>query len=92
MQLKNYMEDLVWQRLDEVMVANPQACNCENCRYDIAALALNFLPPRYVVTDTGETYTRIKALESQFNIDIVTAITHALQIVSSKPHHYAGKN
>lgn len=92
MQLKNCMEDLVWERLDEVIASNSRVCNCENCRYDIAALALNFLPPRYVVTATGETYAKIRALENQFNIDILTAITHALQIVSSKPHHYVQKD
>ncbi|SMD06532.1 late competence development ComFB family protein [Sporomusa malonica] len=87
MQIKNYMEDLVWQRLDDVIATNTRACGCEKCRYDIAALALNFLPPRYTVTDQGETYTRIKSLEQQFNIDIITAITHAIQIVSKCPHH-----
>ena len=87
MQIKNYMEDLVWQRLDEVIASHSKACSCEKCRYDIAALALNFLPPRYVVTDQGETFTRIKSLEQQFNIDILTAITHAIQIVSKCPHH-----
>lgn len=81
------MEDLVWQRLDEVMARHKNCCTCENCRYDVAALALNFLPPRYIVTSKGETYTRVRALEQQFNVDIVTAISHAIQIVSSKPHH-----
>lgn len=90
MQIKNYMEDLVWQRLDEVIATHSKSCGCEKCRYDIAALALNFLPPRYVVTDQGETYTRIKSLEQQFNIDIITAITHAIQIVRKCPHHDNG--
>ena len=89
MQVKNYMEDLVWERLDEVMINHKNVCHCEKCRYDVAALALNFLPPRYTVTTQGETFTRIRALEQQFNIDIYTAISHAVQIVSSKPHHDA---
>ncbi len=87
MQIKNYMEDLVWQRLDEVIASHSNACDCDRCRYDVAALALNFLPPRYVVTEQGATYTRIKSLEQQFNIDIITAITHAIQIVRQCPHH-----
>lgn len=86
MHIKNYMENLVWDHLDQI-IANSNACNCEKCRYDIAALALNFLPPRYVVTDKGETYTRVKALEQQFNVDVITAISHAIQIVHSRPHH-----
>ncbi len=87
MELKNYMEDLVFQRLDRVISTNPKVCKCEKCRYDIAALALNFLPPRYIVTDKGETYARAKSLEQQFNVDIITAITHAIKIVNSQPHH-----
>ena len=90
MELQNYMEILMWQRLDDVLDAHPGVCRCEKCRYDIAALAMNFLPPRYVVTDRGQIYTKIKSLEQQFTIDIITAITHAVKIVSSSPRH-AGK-
>ena len=87
MELQNYMEILMWQRLDDVLDSHPGICRCEKCRYDIAALAMNFLPPRYVVTDRGQIYTKIKALEQQFNIDIITAITHAVKIVNGTPHH-----
>lgn len=87
MEVKNYMESIVWDNLDSVLNAHPKACKCEKCRYDIAALALNFLPPRYVVTDKGQTYAKIKTLEQQFTIDIVTAITNAIKIVNATPHH-----
>lgn len=87
MNIKNYMEDLVWGQLDAVIARHREVCTCEKCRYDIAALALNFLPPRYIASDKGETYTKVKALEQQFNIDIITAISHAIKIVSSQPHH-----
>ncbi|MEN6413521.1 MAG: late competence development ComFB family protein [Veillonellales bacterium] len=90
MHIKNYMEDLVWDHLDRI-IESSNTCNCEKCRYDIAALALNFLPPRYVVTDRGETYTRVKALEQQFYVDVITAISNAVQIVRSRPHHEDGK-
>jgi competence protein ComFB len=89
MQIKNYMEDIVWQKIDKVMERHPDFCGCEKCRYDIVALALNFLPPRYVVNDKGETYTKVHSLEQQFNIDIITALTNAITIVSKLPHHDA---
>lgn len=88
MELKNFMEELVLRQLDHIIAGDPRVCACEKCRYDVAALALNFLPPRYVVTHKGETYTKVKALEQQFTIDIITAITHALKIVNSEPHHH----
>ena len=89
MHLKNYMEDLVWERLDEVMSSQPEMCRCERCRYDVASLALNFLPSRYVVTATGETYTRVKSLETQFIVDIISAISRAMVVVQAKPRHQA---
>ena len=91
MELKNYMEDLVMQQIDTIIATSPNACTCEKCRYDIAAMALTILPARYVVTPKGETYTRIKAQEQQFVVDIITAITAGIDIVKNHPHHHLGK-
>lgn len=88
MELKNYMETLVWQHLSEVSEGYHDVCNCERCRFDIVALALNFLPPRYIVTAKGETWAKVKALEQQFYVDVVTALTNAITIVRSRPHHH----
>lgn len=81
------MENIVWQQVDQVMERHEDICKCERCRHDIVALALNFLPPRYLVTERGETYARVKLLEQQFNIDVVTAITNAIIIVARRPRH-----
>jgi competence protein ComFB len=87
MQIKNYMEDIVWQQLDSVLASQKKMCTCDRCRYDIAALALNFLPPRYVVSDEGAVFSKVRSLEQQFGIDIITAITNAVIIVNKSPHH-----
>ncbi len=87
MELKNYMEDLVMQQMDAVIAANHGVCTCEQCRHDIAAMALTILPARYVVTPRGETYTRIKALEQQFSVDIMMALTEGINTVKKYPHH-----
>jgi competence protein ComFB len=87
MELKNYMEDIVRQNLEEVLAEQEGICKCKKCCYDIMALTLNFLPPRYVVTEAGETFTRIKSLEQQFSVDIITAITNAIILVSNRPRH-----
>ncbi|MDT8901803.1 late competence development ComFB family protein [Anaeroselena agilis] len=90
MDLVNYMETLVWQHLPEQLANHEGACNCKRCQYDIAALALNFLPPRYVVTDKGQTLAKIKALDQQFYVDIIAALTNAIILVKSRPHHDRG--
>ncbi|MCX7780940.1 MAG: late competence development ComFB family protein [Negativicutes bacterium] len=87
MQLKNFMEELVWEQLDKILSTKDDICKCEKCRYDIAALTLNTLPPRYFVTDIGETLTRVKSLEQQFATDVVAALVNAIIIVKSRPHH-----
>ena len=48
MELKNYMEDLVLEKLDDVMAQYPFCCTCDQCKRDIATLALNHLQPRYI--------------------------------------------
>lgn len=91
MHLKNYMEDLVWGKVDEVIERQKGLCRCEHCRYDVVALALNFLPPRYIVSHQGETFTKVRELEQQFNIDILSAIANAAIIVGKKPRHEQGE-
>ena len=87
MELKNFMERLVMEKIDIVINANPNVCKCQHCRYDIAALALNSLPTYYVVTSSGATYTKMNSLDQQFHVDIVSAITQAIKVVKKDPHH-----
>lgn len=89
MLIKNFMEDLVWQAMAEILATYPQFCHCDRCRHDMAALALNELPPKYIVTRKGETYTRLRLMETQFNTDIITAISRAIEVVGTKPNHSA---
>ncbi len=51
-QIKNYMEDVVFGQMKEVL-ADINMCTCEKCLLDVAAIALNDLPPKYVVTEKG---------------------------------------
>lgn len=86
LKLKNYMEDIVNKKVDSVLnIMN--ICKCEKCRLDIMAIALNDLPPKYVVTDTGALYTKVRELEQQFEVDVETAIVKAAVFVSRNPKH-----
>jgi len=85
--LKNYMEDCVWELLDQVLDRDPEACRCAACRYDTVALALNQLPPRYVVREKGAVYSKIAMLEAQHRADIYRALTQALMVVKKAPRH-----
>jgi competence protein ComFB len=84
--LKNYMEEVVSEILEEI-IGELQCCKCEQCKLDIIALALNNLPPRYVVTQKGEVYAKISGLRQQFEVDAITAITNAANTIAKNPRH-----
>ncbi|MEA4848240.1 MAG: late competence development ComFB family protein [Clostridiaceae bacterium] len=84
--LKNYMEDLVSERTDEIL-KSMDICKCDKCRLDIIALALNALPTKYVVSAKGELYAKLRELEQQFDVDVETAIIKAAVIVNKNPKH-----
>ncbi|MGB9679460.1 MAG: late competence development ComFB family protein [Thermoanaerobacteraceae bacterium] len=86
MYLKNYMEDAVDEMLDKVL-KDMDVCKCDRCRMDIKALALNNLPPKYVVTEQGELFVKTNELVRQFEVDIIKAITMAAIKVNNNRRH-----
>ncbi len=87
MRVINIVEQLVWDHLDEIMAAKPECCRCEKCRADCAAIALNHLQPKYVVTQKGETFAKAEYLERQLYLQVVVALTEAVEKVSAFPMH-----
>lgn len=87
MEVRNVVENLVWQNLDQVLDRKEGACRCERCRADIAACALNRLKPRYVVSTTGEVYVKAEFLELQLKLDVIAVLAEAVNQVSSNPWH-----
>jgi len=85
--LRNYMEEVVDRTIGEILAPRDDICKCERCILDIKALALNNLPPKYVVTDIGYVYTKVNELESQFKADITVAVTNAMKIIRKNPRH-----
>lgn len=88
--LKNYMEEVVDSKLNKLL-DSIDMCRCEKCKLDIKAIALNKLPPRYVVTDKGNSYSKLNEMEMQFEVDVETAIIKAAMIVGKNPRHQAGE-
>jgi competence protein ComFB len=84
--VRNYMEDCVEIAMDQVL-PGLKICLCENCKSDITAMALNDLPPKYVVTRKGQLYTKLDTLQKQFGIDVTTAVIKAAEFVSKRPRH-----
>lgn len=83
---ENMMEAMVEEVLN-IMGDSPHCCMCEQCRSDIAAYALNHLPPRYVATRAGGAISRADSLRIQHLTDVRTAVVQAAQMVNESPRH-----
>ncbi|MFZ7121281.1 MAG: late competence development ComFB family protein [Eubacteriaceae bacterium] len=89
--LKNFTENLVDESIDKLLKNMDDICKCERCKNDIKALALNQLPPKYTVTEKGETYTKINSLENQIRVDILREVLNAIIVVKKNCSH-SGEN
>lgn len=87
LKLHNLIEEEVVITVNKLMDNADHMCNCNKCRLDVAAIALNNLKPKYVVTSEGDLYGRINNMTQQFNTDILSAVTKAMKIVSNNPKH-----
>lgn len=83
---RNVMERVVEERLDEILESY-DCCKCERCRADIMAVALNSLPPRYVVTDEGELFAKIQYTQKRYELEVMKQIAYAINLVKESPHH-----
>ncbi len=87
--LHNYTETAVLQLLDSILdnyqKKNGPICTCERCREDIMAIALNNLPARYIVTETGKIITQVSFEQIGGKAQVAAQILKAIEIVHSNP-------
>lgn len=83
--LHNFMEDLLLDKLERT-VNVLQGCDCERCRQDILALALNQLPPAYAVAPPDDA-RQIKKLRGAYEVKVTASLIKAIQQVKSSPRH-----
>lgn len=82
----NVMEVLVEERAGKYMEMFGM-CQCERCKIDVKALALNNLPSKYVVMAKGEFVPRITVYEGRFSAAIIAQLLRACKIVADSPRH-----
>ena len=88
MELHNLMEHEVRYTLNHILTTdNDIKCQCDQCKLDIMAVALNSLSPKYIVTEKGLLYSRLAIMNQQFNTDVVTALAKAINMVNNSPRH-----
>lgn len=84
--MKNYMEVCVENTLNSLL-KDYDMCKCDKCKADIMAMALNKLPPKYVVTPEGEQFVKLATIQSQFEVDIMAEVIKAIEKVKGDPRH-----
>lgn len=82
----NIIEEFVKNECPSLM-NKMEVCCCNKCKNDVIALALNHLPPKYVVTRKGYLLSKLLAYEKQYKADVLAAVTNACLQVKSMPHH-----
>lgn len=88
--LVNLMEETVLQKIDQLW-KQTDYCKCEKCRMDIAAFALNRLPPRYVQSREGKMLHKFDASTTQMDVEITAVVFKGIQIVGDDPHKNANE-
>ncbi len=95
MNVHNIMEEIVSQRVnnlyEQIKKQNSSwlTCDCANCRLDTISYVLNRVPPKYVVSGRGVTYTASVLEDNQLKADIDAVGMDGMRIVSStkRPFH-----
>ncbi|KAA0966803.1 hypothetical protein FQ087_11440 [Sporosarcina sp. ANT_H38] len=86
MTLYNVMEEVVRDVLIQYKDQMQLACKCERCLNDIMAIALNELPPRYIVDREYGPYVRASHVaDHQGATNITLIVTKAAAVVSKSP-------
>lgn len=85
-EFRNVMEEIVLNKVDEI-IKTVDGCKCEQCRLDIASYVLNRVPTKYVATKEGSIISKVDSLDKKFEIQLVTEIAKAIQIVHENPNH-----
>ncbi len=87
MELKNLMEEEVLRVVEKLLKERDDICTCDRCKMDIAAITLNNIKPKYVVTEKGALFARVDSLSYQFDTDITVEAAKAIKKVGENPNH-----
>lgn len=82
----NVMEEIVRRFVDEKIVTMDM-CDCEICRMNACAIALNALPAHYVTSKRGNLLAQISEEMLSYRTQVLVETTKALLKVKEHPLH-----
>lgn len=80
--LVNLAELAVKERMNEAL-DRFKCCECDRCIKDILAIAVNTLPPKYIVRSEQDLAVELRKYEG----DVVGALVNAVITVKNNPRH-----
>lgn len=86
-ELHNMMEEFVETKIGDILPKMEQYCQCEICRQDIKAYALNRLPAKYVHSEKGVIFQKFNALTMEADIELTKAVVLAVETIGKNPNH-----
>ena len=84
---KNYMEEAVEVMLNRVAPQYPDICMCDRCRTGMLLVAQRRQRQRCISARKGAVLQRAKGMELQYEVEVLTEVMRAVQIVGGQPHH-----
>ena len=84
--LRNFVEDIVLDKLDHTITIL-RCCDCELCKKEVMALALNEIPSVYTVIEAGQVEETLKTMRVQYEVKVASALIKAVQTVKTNPKH-----
>ena len=82
----NSVEEIVEEKTRSI-VSKMDMCQCEKCFFDICAMVLNQLPPKYVTTQKGNLMARLPTMSNKKELELAVLITKCAKMVQEKPMH-----
>ena len=84
--LRNCMEGLVIDMTHDIM-SSTDVCDCDKCRLDIVATALNHLPALYSLERINEKFGYTGNVYNYFSQDLRHQILKAISVIRKNPRH-----
>jgi competence protein ComFB len=88
--LNNVSEEVVFEELSRIITAGEKTfCQCNVCIQDIAAIALNAIPPKYESNYIEKQYPRRERLDGlrRLREQVQGALHEAIRMIQQNPHH-----
>ena len=85
--LKNIIEEIALDFLNNALSLRYDICRCAQCRNDMLAFMLSNLPAKYVTTQKGELATIIEQAKFEHQAAVARAALNAIEKISKNPRH-----